>query len=177
VVLVHGAFADGSSWNGVSDCKRKVSRSRLPRIPCAGSPSTPLTSLGTPENEHVPTDAHKRFYEEAGALADQLATAGYPTCAHHLLETLEFFIDVDPRGAFLRIAATIRGGQRFGYQYDTLAPALFVRIVERYLAEHRSLLQQDAECSAALVDMLDIFVRAGWPEARRLTYGLDEIYR
>jgi hypothetical protein len=132
---------------------------------------------GTPENEHVPTDAHKRFYEEAGALADQLATAGYPTCAHHLLETLEFFIDVDPRGAFLRIAATIRGGQRFGYQYDTLAPALFVRIVERYLAEHRSLLQQDAECSAALVDMLDIFVRAGWPEARRLTYGLDEIYR
>jgi hypothetical protein len=131
----------------------------------------------TPESEHKPTPAQKRFYDEAGSLADRLATAGYPSCAHHLLETLEFFIDVDPRGAFLRIAATIRGGQRFGYEGDVLAPAVFVRIVERYLAEHRSLLQQDAECSAALVDILDIFVRAGWPAARRLTYGLDEIYR
>jgi hypothetical protein len=131
----------------------------------------------TPEDEHVPTAAQRRFYDEAGSLADRLATAGYPSCAHHLLETLEFFVDVDPRGAFLRIAATIRGGQRWGYQYDVLAPAVFVRIVERYLAEHRTLLQQDAECSAALVDILDIFVRAGWPAARRLTYGLDEIYR
>jgi hypothetical protein len=131
----------------------------------------------TPESEHVPTSAQRRFYDEAGSLADRLATAGYPSCAHHLLETLEFFIDVDPRGAFLRIAATIRGGQRWGYEGDVLAPAVFVRIVERYLAEHRSLLQQDAECSAALVDILDIFVRAGWPAARRLTYGLDEIYR
>jgi hypothetical protein len=131
----------------------------------------------TPADEHVPTPAQRRFYDEAGSLADRLATAGYPSCAHHLLETLEFFIDVDPRGAFLRIAETIRGGQRWGYQYDTLAPAVFVRIVERYLAEHRSLIQQDADCSAGLVDVLDIFVRAGWPAARRLTYGLDEIYR
>ncbi len=58
----------------------------------------------TPESEHVPTPAQRRFYDEAGSLAP-LATAGYPSCAHHLLETLEFFIDVDPLGAFLRIAA------------------------------------------------------------------------
>ena len=44
----------------------------------------------TPEDEHVPTAAQRRFYEEAGSLADRLATAGYPSCAHHLLETLEF---------------------------------------------------------------------------------------
>lgn len=130
-----------------------------------------------PESEHVPTAAQERFYSETGALADCLASVGHPRCAHYLLETLEFFIDVDPRGVFLRIAATICGGQKWGYQYDNLAGDLFVRIVERYLAEHRSLLQQDAECSAALVEILDIFVRAGWLSARRLTYGLDEIYR
>jgi hypothetical protein len=45
------------------------------------------------------------------------------------------------------------------------------------LAEHRTLLQQDPECSQTLVEMLDIFVRAGWLSAHRLTYGLDEIYR
>jgi hypothetical protein len=130
-----------------------------------------------PESEHVPTPAQERFYRETGDLAGCLASVGHPRCAHYLLETLEFFIDVDPRGVFLRIAATIRGGQKWGYQYDNLAGDLFVRIVERYLAEHRSLLQQDAECSSALVEILDIFVRAGWLSARRLTYGLDEIYR
>jgi hypothetical protein len=130
-----------------------------------------------PESEHIPTVAQERFYAEAGALADRLASVGHPRVAHHLLETLEFFIDVDPRGVFLRIAATIHGGQKWQYEYDILAGDLFVRIVERYLAEYRSLLQQDAECSTALVDILDIFVRAGWLSARRLTYGLDEIYR
>ncbi len=130
-----------------------------------------------PENEHVPTPAQERFYNEAGSLADLLAAVGHPRSAHYLLKTLEFFIDVDPRGVFLRIAATIRGGQKWRYEYDNLADDLFVRIVERYLAEYRSLLQQDAECSAALVEILDIFVRAGWLSARRLTYGLDEIYR
>ena len=79
----------------------------------------------------MPTAAQRRFYDEAGSLADRLATAGYPSCAHHLLETLEFFVDVDPRGVFLRIAATIRRGQRWGYQYDVLAPAVFVCITER----------------------------------------------
>lgn len=131
----------------------------------------------TPESEHIPTLAQERFYAEAGALAERLASVGHPRVAHHLLETLEFFIDVDPRGVFLRIAATIHGGQKWQYEYDNLAGDLFVRIVERYLAEYRSLLQQDAECSTALVDILDIFVRAGWLSARRLTYGLDEIYR
>jgi hypothetical protein len=129
------------------------------------------------EGEHQPTPLQERFYGEAGPIADRLTEIGYPRVAHHLLETLEFFIDVDPRGVFLRMAATIRAGRRWGYQYDNLAEGLFVRIVERYLAEHRTLLQQDADCSKALVEILDIFVRAGWTSARRLTYGLDQIYR
>jgi hypothetical protein len=27
------------------------------------------------------------------------------------------------------------------------------------------------------MDVLDIFVAVGWPKARRLVYGLDELYR
>jgi hypothetical protein len=58
-----------------------------------------------------------------------------------------------------------------------MAAGLVVQIVERYLAEHRTLLQQDDGCRAALIDVLDIFVGAGWAAALRLTYGLQEIYR
>jgi hypothetical protein len=129
------------------------------------------------EEEHFPSPAQERFYWETASISDRLTSIGHPHAAHRLLETLEFFIDVDPRGVFLRIAATIRAGQQFNYQYDNLAEGLFVRLVERYLAEHRTLLQQDPKCSQALVEMLDIFVRAGWLSAHRLTYGLDEIYR
>ena len=131
----------------------------------------------TTEEEHVPSPAQERFYWETASIDDRLTSIGHPHAAHRLLETLEFFIDVDPRGVFLRIAATIRAGQQFNYQYDNLAEGLFVRLVERYLAEHRTLLQQDPECSQALVEMLNIFVRAGWLSAHRLTYGLDKIYR
>jgi hypothetical protein len=52
-----------------------------------------------------------------------------------------------------------------------------VRLVERYLAEHRPLLREDDECRRILLEVLDIFVQAGWPQARRLTYRLEEIFR
>ena len=35
----------------------------------------------------------------------------------------------------------------------------------------------DNDQATALMDVLDIFVAVGWPKARRLVYGLDELYR
>ena len=78
---------------------------------------------------------------------------------------------------FRRIARAIRGGEAAGYQFDSLAADLFVRLLEVYLAEHRAMLQRDAEARARLIEILDVFVRAGWPKARRLTYGLHELFR
>jgi hypothetical protein len=129
------------------------------------------------ENAREPTPAEARLYAEASGIIDALVDIGLPSIAQNLLETLEHFVDVDPRGVFMRIVATIRAGQVWGYQYDSLAESLFVRLVERYIAEHRTMLQQDLECSRALVEILDIFVRAGWPSAHKITYGLSEIYR
>lgn len=118
-----------------------------------------------------------RFYHEAGKILDDLANAGFASVTYHLVETLDSFIALDPQGVFLRIGQVIRAGQQSGYQYESLAADLMVRLVERYLAEYRSLLQQDAECRQALIEILDIFVRAGWPSARRLTYNLEDIFR
>jgi hypothetical protein len=64
-----------------------------------------------------------------------------------------------------------------GYQFEQMAADLVVRLVERYLAEYRELLQNDPKCRQALVELLDTFVRAGWPAARQLTYRLEEIFR
>ena len=124
-----------------------------------------------------PTDAQRRLYTEGSQIIDALVHIGAPSIAHHLLETLEHFIDVDPHGVFTRIVGTIRAGRAWGYQYDTMAEALFVRLVERYLAEHRTMLLQENESRRGLVEILDTFVRARWHSARRITYGLSDIYR
>ena len=71
----------------------------------------------------------------------------------------------------------MRSGQKDGYQFEAMAADLLVNLVERYLAEYRSVLREERGCQAALLEMLDIFVRVGWPSARRLTYRLEEIFR
>jgi hypothetical protein len=129
-------------------------------------------------DEQPPTrERAERFYREAGPMLDVLADVGLPSVTHHLLETLEFFIPTDPRGVFLCIGRVVRAGQQGGYQYESLAADLVVRLVERYLAEYRIVLREDAECRQALIEVLDVFVQAGWPTARRLTYRLEEIFR
>ncbi len=134
------------------------------------SPQQPIQSA-------LGTDERARFYLEAGEILDHLADVGLPSVAHSVLETLESFIEIDPAGVFLRINRLVGTARRAGYQYESLAVDRVVRIVQRYLAEYRTLLQERPECRQALVAILDVFVEAGWPSARRLTYRLEEIFR
>ena len=110
-------------------------------------------------------------------MLDALSEIGLPAIAHRLLETLESFVNFDPSGVFLRIAATLRAAKPNNYHYEQLAAGLFVRLVEEYLADYGYIFKERDDCRKALLDILDIFVAAGWPEARRLTFGLEEQFR
>lgn len=129
------------------------------------------------ETKQISVEQMHRFYRESSRVLELLADLGFPSLAHRLLETLETLIGFDPKGVFLLIGRVLKGGQRGGYQYESLAVNLLVKLFERYLTEYRSLLQKDADCRNALIESLDIFVRAGWPSARRLTGRLEEIFR
>jgi len=50
-------------------------------------------------------------------------------------------------------------------------------LVEQYLAEYPGLFRTNEECKKALIEALDLFVKVGWPAARRLTYRLDDLFR
>lgn len=128
--------------------------------------------------EEKPTrDQEVRLFREAIPVLELLSSVGIPRLAHHLVETCEHFIEADPKRVFFLIGQTIVGGRRGGYQYDSLAVDLMVKVVERYLAEYRYLFREDAEARDLLLTILDIFVTAGWPSARQLSYGLEEIFR
>ena len=131
-----------------------------------------------PDGDQVPSQAcQERFYHEAKETIDLLCGCGIPGVAHHLLQTLESMIAFDQRGVFLQIGRVIGGGKRGGYQYESMAADLSVRLAERYLAEYRSLLEADDECRRVLIAVLDTFISAGWPAALRLSYRLQDIFR
>ncbi|MFB3916146.1 MAG: hypothetical protein ACE14M_05425 [Terriglobales bacterium] len=119
----------------------------------------------------------KRFYAELAGTIDRLSAVGYPSTVHHLIEMLAHFVSFDPKRVFLQIAKLVESGKQWGYQYESMAASEITQIVERYIAEYRTLLQEDAECRVALRKVLDDFIEAGWPAAQRLSYRLDEIFR
>jgi len=118
-----------------------------------------------------------RFWHESRPTLDFLSEFGYPSLTHHLLETLEYLITFEPDAVFLLVGRVIKKGREGGYQYESLAIDLIVRLVERFIAEYRQRLQENEECRRALIEILDTFVEAGWPAARRLTYRMEEIFR
>jgi hypothetical protein len=132
---------------------------------------------GTNSHEKLDGERRQTFWHESQCAIRLLSDVAIPSVAHHLLETLQTFVPFDPGGVFHAIAAVVRSAKSWGYQYESLAVDLLVKITEVYLAEHRSLLQNDPQSRSELVDILETFVDAGWPSARRLSYRLEEIFR
>jgi hypothetical protein len=133
---------------------------------------------GASDAKHArPIEEKQRFLSEAGSLLDELTVFNYPSLIHRLLEMLDFLAPVDPPGVFLRIGRIVLTGGQNGYQYESFGADLIVRVVERYLAEFRGVLRENGECRRILIETLDIFVKVGWPQARQLTYRMEEIFR
>lgn len=130
------------------------------------------------EEERPPTEQEKaQLLSEGKELFDALCDIEFVESAYDVLQTLEFLIGVDHAGIILRVAALVRRAERDGIQYESMAADLVVRIVERYLAEYGTLFRETAGAREALLDILDVFVSAGWPGATRLTYRLGEVFR
>jgi hypothetical protein len=122
------------------------------------------------------TTAQIRLFDEARAFFEQLADCLVPSVAHHVIETLERYIDLVPSDVFALIARSVRAAERGGYAIESMAATLIVRIVERYLTDHSEVFES-ADRRRDLMNCLDIFVRAGWPAAQAITFRIPEIWR
>jgi hypothetical protein len=118
-----------------------------------------------------------RFLREGAQLLDTLLTIPIASVVHAVLETLQQLVQCDPAHILLRIRSAVRSGQEGAYQFESLGLGLIVKFVRRYLADHRILLQSEKIYREAIVEILDVFVRVGWPEAMELTFRLDEVFR
>ena len=118
-----------------------------------------------------------RFFQEGRSLIERLCDCPFVNPAHEVLKTLEFFIPIDAGAVFALVHRCLLSGRRDFVQHESLVADLVVAIVERYLAEYRDLFRRSALLRALLLDVLDLFVEAGWPQATRLTFRLDEVFR
>lgn len=134
---------------------------------------------GGEDQENIPMgpEARARFLRQATEILHLLSEFSYASLAHHLLQTLQFLIPYDPENVFLLVGKVVSSGKQAGYQYESLAVDLIVQLVERFIAEYRYILQESDECRRVLIEILDVFVEAGWANARRLTYRMEEIFR
>ena len=132
---------------------------------------------GNNSQEKLDDESRRTFWRESQRAIRLLSDVAIPSASHHLIETLESLISFDPIDVFHAIAAVVRSAKSWGYQYESLAVDLLVKVTERYIAEYRMELQNDRQSREELIDILETFVEAGWPSARRLSYRLEEIFR
>jgi hypothetical protein len=92
------------------------------------------------------------------------------------MEFLAGAVEHDPAGALQLAADVASASESAGYHLDSMAAKETVALAEQIVADHRSELQRP-EVLADLVRLLDLFAKVGWPEALRLLWRLDEVFR
>ncbi|RIK82265.1 hypothetical protein DCC62_00540 [candidate division KSB1 bacterium] len=96
--------------------------------------------------------------------------------AHHFMELLNGVLKYDPKGVLHMATNVAQSSRRFGYNLDSLAIKDVVKLVEAILADYRAEVR-DGDSLQDLLNLLDIFAETGWPDALRLVWRLDEVFR
>jgi hypothetical protein len=132
------------------------------------------------------TDAQRvEFYWHVKPLLRQIARLGdspkrngsiFAPTAHHFIEFLGDAVEHDPAGALQLAAAVASASEGAGYNLDSMAAKETVALAERIVADYRSELRRP-EVLSDLVRLLDLFAKAGWPDAMKLLWRLDEVFR
>lgn len=97
--------------------------------------------------------------------------------SYNVIKLLWGAIDVDPRDVLLLGCSAINNGAQGALAGDAQAEDDMRAFVMRYVQHHRGLLEGDRESLAAIMDVVDVFVSAGWPKWIGIVAELDGIYR
>jgi hypothetical protein len=92
------------------------------------------------------------------------------------MEMLNGFLKYDPLGVLNFAARVALASRPYNYNIDSFSIAQVTQLVETVLADFRSRVRE-GEGMKDLITILDISAEAGWTEALRLIWKLDEIYR
>lgn len=133
------------------------------------------------EREGLSHERVWRFWKDAESIFDALSTEAHPHTVHHLVQTFRHLLPCAPTKVFLLAMQAICNSAEVGFQNESLAVPDVVKLIQRALADHRDIFTNtdgsESQCLEVLLKVLDIFVEAGWPEARQLTHRLEDVYK
>lgn len=99
-----------------------------------------------------------------------------PPTAMNVLKIFTKCLAYSPRKILRLAVKAVSAGAQYGFSQDHMAISEFVEFAEVFLADHRDLLREE-EIAAQFSDLLDLFVRVGWPQAVQMVMTLDEALR
>jgi hypothetical protein len=115
------------------------------------------------------------FLTENEATFRSIGAYATPHTVYYLSQTLEVLTPCQPALVFdLLASAILSGGQKSGYQNESLGSDLLVKMIGVFLADHKDIFEAPVR-RAGLIECLELFMKAGWPAARRLLYRLPEL--
>ena len=136
------------------------------------------------EAEEIPDELRCCFYSEVKPLMEGIIDFAldpengvmFAKTAHYFMELLTSFLSCNPREVLHLAEGVARSSEPFGYNLDSVAVGDVVKLVEIVLADHRSEVRE-GEGLDDLLNLLDIFAKAGWSDALSLVWRLDEVFR
>jgi len=96
--------------------------------------------------------------------------------AYRLIEIAQSLLPADPRASIAMAARVAKASREHSFQHDSMAVKEALAIVETALADHKAEMAVPPSRDH-LLTLLDVFADAGWPEANRLVWQLEEVYR
>ncbi|OAX65036.1 hypothetical protein A6R71_09870 [Xanthomonas translucens pv. arrhenatheri] len=133
---------------------------------------------GEKEQQGLPSpESKQRFIVDCAPILDILDHYSQARTIYNLVGLYGFLAEGDPGAIFDRVAKLLLGaGAQDGYHYEHLGSESLVKLVRRYLADHRDIFD-DGQRRAKLIEILELFSGAGWPEALRLMFELPDLLR
>jgi hypothetical protein len=117
------------------------------------------------------------FLEDYREVLTIISSSGSRRALHHLIELYAYLTDADPEQVFDLVANAILGrGRDQGYHVEPLASGDLVKLVRRFLADHRGIFDEPTR-RERLVQVIALFSEAGWGEPLKLLYELPDHLR
>ncbi len=136
------------------------------------------------KDKRLSEEQRKMFYFMVKPLLEKILTYTsnektgllFASTAYHFMKFLNGVLMYDPQSILHMATIVAKSSEPFGYNLDSLATEEVVKLVERILADFRNEVR-DGKSLADLLTLLDIFANTGWPNALRLVWRLDEVFR
>jgi len=117
------------------------------------------------------------WWDTVEPILEVLLAMPHPMITYDMVKGLGHLVDLDVQRSLHWLRRVTEAGAPAGLTSETLAADHTVQILGRILAEHKASLAVGGELRSDFLQILEAYLRVGWPKAVRLAIELESIFR